>query len=51
MASTVTGDFGSSVKSCGKLGFHLRDVAAKIVEDLLGGSGNIFGIGFERSAK
>src|ERR1022692_673049 len=30
-----------------KLRLHLRDVAAEIVEDLLGGRRNVFGIGFE----
>src|ERR1022692_4504874 len=32
-----------------KFRFHLRDVAAEIVKDVLGGGRNVFGIGLERS--
>ena len=34
-----------------KFGLHLGDVMAEVVENLVGGSGNVFGIGFERSAE
>ncbi len=51
MASTVTGDLGSTVKSSGSFGCICGDVVAVIVEDLLGRGRNVFWIGFERGAE
>src|ERR1700722_3097460 len=38
--------FWQQGEKLGKLRLHLRDVVAEIVEDLLGGTRNIFGISF-----
>ena len=51
MASTVTGRFGKQGEELRKFRLHLRDVVAEVVEDLLRGGRNVFGIGFERRAE
>src|ERR1041384_1810630 len=42
---------GQQRKQLRKLGLHLRDVMPKIIEDLLGGRWDVFGIGLKRSAE
>src|SRR5260370_528642 len=42
---------GKQRKQSRQFRLHLRYVPAKIIENLLGGSGFVFGIGFERCAE
>ena len=42
---------GDDGEELGQLGLHLRDVAAEVVEDLVGGGGDVLGVGLERFAE
>src|SRR6266853_576266 len=42
---------GKQSEELREFGLHLGDVVAEVLEDLLGGGGDVFGIAFERGAK
>src|SRR6266851_6614182 len=42
---------GKQSEELREFGLHLSDGVAEVLEDLLGGGGDVFGISFERGAK